>query len=486
MRVKLKHCCLCLCLLSAIAQAQYRFDNWTADNGLPQNSVRDIVQTRDGYLWLATFDGLVRFDGVRFTVFNKSNTPGVLTNRFVKLYEDGQGDLWASTESGDALTRLHDRRFTTYTKENGLPQYFNHLGGDGQGRLLVFSEEHLWRWLDERFQLADQLRLPATTGHVAARDVAQHLAYGTPEGKPFWYFGAGEWRILSGEIILKLGLGLPMEDRQRRCWMGSFSGLYRDEQGRLAPGQIQNEKLRGRPTMLVTGRQPLQAVVNAADGSLWLVEVETGQSRLLAQQPPDSALRHTTAGKDLASVYADREGNLWLGTYTNGLFRARPRSLTSYGKAQGLTDLETYPVLEDRAGTLWAGTAAGGLLRFAQGSFSPVNELPPQMPQITSLYEDRAGHLWVNGHWRGESGRFGRAGGVPEELNIAWTMHEDRAGAFWTGTMYGVARYQGGVTTVYTTKNGLAGDDTKVIIEDMRDPTGGSLWLGSYGGLWHV
>jgi ligand-binding sensor domain-containing protein len=75
---------------------------------------------------------------------------------------------------------------------------------------------------------------------------------------------------------------------------------------------------------------------------------------------------------------------------------------------------------------------------------------------------------------------------VPEELNIAWTMHEDRAGAFWTGTMYGVARYQGGVTTVYTTKNGLAGDDTKVIIEDMRDPTGGSLWLGSYGGLWHV
>ena len=84
--------CLCLllaCLLfSGVAFAQYRFDHWTADNGLPQNSVRDIVQTRDGYLWLTTFDGLVRFDGVRFTIFNKSNSPGIITNRFEYLHQD--------------------------------------------------------------------------------------------------------------------------------------------------------------------------------------------------------------------------------------------------------------------------------------------------------------------------------------------------------------------------------------------------------------
>src|ERR1041384_1849802 len=76
----------CLCALLALslcpttARAQYRFDHWTADNGLPQNSVRDMVQTRDGYLWLATLDGLVRFDGVRFTVFNKSNSAGIISN----------------------------------------------------------------------------------------------------------------------------------------------------------------------------------------------------------------------------------------------------------------------------------------------------------------------------------------------------------------------------------------------------------------------
>src|SRR3954464_14982763 len=99
----------------ASALAQYRFDHWTADNGLPQNSVRDIVQTQDGYLWFTTFDGLVRFDGVRFTVFNKSNSPGIASNRFTDLFEDRQGDLWAMLDTGE-IVRRHQGRFTTYTE----------------------------------------------------------------------------------------------------------------------------------------------------------------------------------------------------------------------------------------------------------------------------------------------------------------------------------------------------------------------------------
>lgn len=105
-----------LCLgAAAPAAAQYRFDHWTADNGLPQNSVRDIVQTQDGYLWFTTFDGLVRFDGVRFTAFNKSNSPGIASNRFVNLFEDRFGDLWATVETGEVVRR-HQGRFATYSR----------------------------------------------------------------------------------------------------------------------------------------------------------------------------------------------------------------------------------------------------------------------------------------------------------------------------------------------------------------------------------
>src|SRR5258705_11663055 len=88
------------------AVADYRFDVWTADSGLPQNSVRAILQSADGYLWVATQDGLARFDGVRFTVFNKGNTPGISDNRIRTLYEDREGDLWIGLDDGH-LVHLH-------------------------------------------------------------------------------------------------------------------------------------------------------------------------------------------------------------------------------------------------------------------------------------------------------------------------------------------------------------------------------------------
>src|SRR5688500_2945018 len=91
---------LVLLLMSISGTAQYRFDNWTTKDGLPQNTVAAITQTPDGYLWLATADGLVRFDGVHFTVFDKSNFPGMFSNRFLSLYSDDQGSLWAGTEAG--------------------------------------------------------------------------------------------------------------------------------------------------------------------------------------------------------------------------------------------------------------------------------------------------------------------------------------------------------------------------------------------------
>jgi ligand-binding sensor domain-containing protein len=85
---------------SSVAWAQYAIDTWTTDRGLPQNSVLSIQQTPDGYLWFTTFDGLVRFDGVRFTVFNKGNSPGLTSNRFVHLVCARDGVLWAATEDG--------------------------------------------------------------------------------------------------------------------------------------------------------------------------------------------------------------------------------------------------------------------------------------------------------------------------------------------------------------------------------------------------
>lgn len=100
-----------LCLVfSAAARAQCQIESWTTDDGLPQNTIHSIVQTPDGYLWLATLDGLVRYDGVRFQIFNKNNTRGVESNRFRQIAVDRDGALWVGTEEG-GVTRYHNGEF---------------------------------------------------------------------------------------------------------------------------------------------------------------------------------------------------------------------------------------------------------------------------------------------------------------------------------------------------------------------------------------
>ena len=141
-------------------------------------------------------------------------------------------------------------------------------------------------------------------------------------------------------------------------------------------------------------------------------------------------------------------------------------------------------MLEDRDGSLWVGSAAQGLFHSQGNRFVAVKSPLQPGETLNSLYQDRAGRLWLNGMWRAEKGSFARgvsAEVIPNPLPFVWAMHEDEAGAYWFGTIGGVVRYAKGMTTRFTVQEGLAGNDTKVIIPD----TAGGLWLGSYGGLTH-
>jgi ligand-binding sensor domain-containing protein len=110
-----------LLFFSLSARAQYRFKAWTADDGLPQNIIRGMHQTPDGYLWIATLDGMARFGGTHFKAFNKGNTPGIISNRFNAMVGGQDGDLWMVTESG-RITRYHNDSFHTYGEAQGLPE----------------------------------------------------------------------------------------------------------------------------------------------------------------------------------------------------------------------------------------------------------------------------------------------------------------------------------------------------------------------------
>src|SRR5271154_1657997 len=142
-------CCVCLLILlcaDLTASAQYRYDVWTADSGLPQNVVRGVYQAPHGFLWIATFDGLVSFDGVHFTVFNKSNTPGIESNRFGAMYGDPSGDLWLNTEGG-GLTRYHNGAFQTFGAEQGIPaKTVRAVTGDDAGHVWILNSDAIEQW----------------------------------------------------------------------------------------------------------------------------------------------------------------------------------------------------------------------------------------------------------------------------------------------------------------------------------------------------
>lgn len=200
-------------LLVQSAAADYRFDVWTADSGLPQNFIGRIVQSRDGYLWMSTLDGLVRFDGVRFTVFNRGNSPGLLSNRLLALYQDRDEALWIGLEAGSGLVRYHRGRFEALGAPHGLPDFsVLSLSGDVEGNAWAMADQAPLQWTGRAFAR----RSP---GIVNLIECSPRNSYPRAESLP-------EWRRL------------PSRALQQSCGAGtSRRGPRGRQDGTGAPGK---------------------------------------------------------------------------------------------------------------------------------------------------------------------------------------------------------------------------------------------------------
>jgi len=176
------------------AFAQYRFDSFTTDNGLPQNGVRAIAQTPDGYLWLTTFDGVVRFDGAKFTVFDKNNSNGILSNRFFLLHADAGGTLYAGTEDG-GLTVYKNGVFKTYTAADGLPSNkIENFGFDAEENFYLSTSERRVYFRDGAFASVPENLLPN-----------ESRFYRSPNGILWLYDEHGLRRLARAEFLLLAG-----------------------------------------------------------------------------------------------------------------------------------------------------------------------------------------------------------------------------------------------------------------------------------------
>lgn len=459
-------------LVTIEARAQYRFDHWMTEQGLPQNSVLAITQTRDGYLWLATYNGLVHFDGVRFTVFDSNNTQAFRTSRIAELYEDPSGALWISTVMGGVL-RYQNGVFTAFMREQGLPHdNIIAVQSSPDGTPLIFTEAGAVWWRNGRFSPYEVSGSFEELWVHLGRSGTHWLA--DKRGLHARRDGQSKTFALPVELSA-LPLAKMYEDRSGALWVApQRHGVFRIKDG-VVTDYTERLKLASTATVF--------RILEDRDGSLWFGTLDAGLIHL--KDNAGEATTYTTANglssNAIRGLCQDREGTLWIGTDGGGLNRMTRQFISGYSEAQGLAGNVVHGVTEDRAGNVWVATQAG-LGKISQGvvtNYAPgkgAGKLPLRGLQV--LHEDRAGRLWIGG-WDGlcflKDGVFSA---VTPNLNVH-AIHEDRQGLLWVGTHYGLVKFKDGIQAHYTTKDGLPNDIIRVIYEDQR----GALWLGTEGGL---
>lgn len=472
-----------LLCLSFNSSGQYRFDSWTTDEGLPQNSVFSILQTSDGYIWLTTLDGLVRFDGIKFKVFNRSNSPGLTTNRLLYLLADDDNTLWVGTEDG-GLLRFQNGKFRAFTTADGLPSVkVNELFKDFDGNLLAAAQTGLARLDGEKFIIENRIDGRDYGLYFAPSGVSWEISQnGLTAKRRNGQITKYELPFDLNQIAADRTFNYPsyvtmLEDRQNPevLWLTAAANLYRLENGNFTIFS----KEQGMPKSLV------RSITQEANGNLWLGTENDGLCRLAENR----VICYTTAdglsSNHIGDLFIDREQTLWATTTERGINRITKQAITPLSKKDGLIDGNIYPLLEDSKGNYWIG-AFNALSLYKNGritNFTRQNGLLYEIVQ--SLFEDKSGRIWigsVGGIEYLEDGKFvdfTKKLGLPIGGYDFWDVYQTSKGAMWFATNKGLFNYENGNVSKFSTENGLPSNDVKKILQTAD----GNLWFGTLGGL---
>lgn len=472
-------------------ESPFIISKWTASSGpvqkkLPSGVVISVLQTRNGYLWLGTYNGLVRFDGDRFTVFDESNTPGLPSNPIVSLFEDSRGWLWVCTDGGGiAVIR------------NGMVASLEFGAGSSGGKVLSVCEDGeggVW------FYTADgQLGRFSGDGLTALTTQGSFRRLLMTDGAGRVWVGMDTEQIALGKVAATNGTSMPppviarIPAKQLDFLLASRDGGF----WRMADNRV--EKWGTNQLQRTLGNYPWTNIPNAritsacedARGNLVIGVLNAG----VYWSDAAGQFTHITTSDGLShagvlSVCRDREGDLWVGTDGGGLNRIKRGVSEVIPLTRGRV---AQSACEDAEGGLWVGFNDGGLTRWRDGrgtnygwdiaasAFIPEDGLISQ--NVSAVLTDRSGRLWVGTRARGGLHEFRE--GKFHELAVAglfrqeiFALHQDRAGRLWVGTQEGVACWDGQTWRLFTTADGLSKNAVRAIADDAA----GNLWIGTDGG----
>lgn len=463
----------CLCPAIALSPKksfdQYSRTIWSEQQGLPQDTINAIAQTKDGYLWLGTNEGLARFDGYEFLVFNKSQ--GDLPSDSVKaLTVGGDGSLWIGTASG--LVRFIGAKRQTYTTANGLPNNaIDELCVDHTGVLWIAAGGALAFFEGSKFYAfppGNDIRITVKTVYEDSRNVLWVAGLGgviKRQGNNF--VSVIPWRSLKGDLISRVII-----DGQNNLWIASSLGIVR----RSPDGAVRRfTRQDGLPDSFV------RTLWFDSDGNLW-AGTNKGLARLqgdrfIAEGPPDL----------VRCLFEDREHDLWVGT-NDGLSRLRDDLFTTYGMSEGLPSNSPNTIFEDREHRIWVGYHDNALVSISSNRFHVFTRkegFPRE--EVFSIRQSRNGDLLLStraGFVRKHGDVFHTY--VPPDIfgrKEVYDVLEDSFRRIWLGLPNGLGLLEG-ETMHLVIPGGTAGLASVVTLCRTQD---GALWAGTYEqGLWRV
>jgi len=519
-------CSLLLLLLTALEVQgidperpphQFMITEFGVEKGLPHSSVSCLLQTRDGYLWVGTQDGLAKFDGIQFQELELESTDSHAVSFITCLMEDARGRVWIGTRGHGLLVLDEQRHLTTLDASRSFPEsQVTALEAAPKGGALVGTPGGLYA-VDPDLALAR--KIPFTEGPSAVFSLKlwrNLLALGSENGLAFLDLASGAVRnqdsgqgaILSLELDsrdrlwvgseagallcwtdpLQAGTLLPAreqvekitalkEDSDGTLWLGSYNqGMYRLRQGSVQKADFHDRFIKSRIFSLLEDRE----------GNLWigthygLVQVQDAPFKLLGAQDG--------IGEAVWSVQESGDGRVWLATEGSGITILGPNGLQRLGPAQGLSSPDVIVLLAAPDGSMWAGTRKG--LNQIEGNlvrtFGPVEGLLNDY--VRALFIDRAGVLWVGtleGVFRKEGASFTPFGSQQGLVHpVVRCFHQQAEGTLWIGTDGGITRiHPDGATSQFDRSSGLP----TTFIRCIAPAEDGGTWVGTYGGgICHV
>jgi signal transduction histidine kinase/ligand-binding sensor domain-containing protein len=447
--------------------SQYVSERWVSESRFPGGAVNGIAQTADGYLWIGTDRGLIRFDGFNFKPVSLASITTASYVSILQLLTDARGKLWIRPE-GAYLVSQHNDKFESVKR--GLYAITAVSKDNHDGVLVSDIEQGTFRFRSDDVQKV----APASPPVISLAETA--------DGK-IWMGTLGDGLfLLQGGRATQVNAGLP--DRKINCllaigsdelWVGTDTGVYRGNSDGFQRVEL--------PPFL--GSVQALSILHDRDSNIWVGSAR-GLLRINAKGVSFSEEHELRGAGGINVLFEDREGNLWMGG-ARGLGRVRDSAFVTYSSVNDPRFEHGGPIYVDDDGRAWFGPAQGGLYVLENGRVQPVTSIPAR--DVVYSINGRSDEVWV-GRQRGGLTRLRfRNGAIASQSytetnglaqNSAYAVYESRDGSVWAGTLNGgVSKFKDGHFTTYTTTNGLAANTISSILET-RD---GAMWFATPRGV---